>query len=306
MPKPEWLLSSLVFSACMAHAADWKLVWSDDFDAAGLPDPAKWGYEVGQVRNGEAQYYTKARKENARLEDGMLVIESRKESFSGAGYTSASLHTNGLKSWTYGRIEVRAKLPKGRGIWPAIWTLGVSGGWPAGGEIDIMEYVGFDPDRIHFNIHTSAVHKGTSAVVSAPYSDFHVYAVEWFKDRLDFYVDSVKYFTYMNPGNGSSSWPYDRPQYLLLNTAIGGGWGGQQGIDDGIFPQKFLIDYVRVFAESPEPASLAYIWRSKSLSFKDGAAPLDLNGRTLPSISRSSTAKGIPITPHRALEAGSR
>lgn len=260
-------LGTLLSGFAPAQAADWKLDWAEEFDAPGLPNPAKWKYETGMIRNQEAQYYTSARQENARVENGTLVIESRKERFSNANYTSASIHTNGLASWTFGRIEVRAKLPTGRGMWPAIWTMGTdhsNGGWPNNGEIDIMENVGFDPDRIFANVHTGAYNhvkqtaKGGSMVVRNPGAEFHVYAVEWFKDRIDFYVDTTKYYTFRNEGTGWAAWPYTKPQYLILNAAIGGGWGGQQGIDDAIFPQKYFVDYVRVYSEAggSNPAAL--------------------------------------------------
>jgi len=234
----------------------WSPVWSDEFEYQGLPDTAKWSYEVGYVRNRELQYYTRRRLENARVENGSLVIEARKESFQGCGYTSASLITQGNASWRYGRIEVRAKLPTGRGTWPAIWMLGVNRfevGWPSCGEIDIMENVGFDPDKIHANIHTRAynhmdkTNKGATISVTAPYEAFHVFALEWFPDRMDFYVDTTRYFTFRNEGTGWKAWPYDQAQYLILNLAVGGSWGGQQGVDDGIFPQKYYIDFVRVY-----------------------------------------------------------
>jgi beta-glucanase (GH16 family) len=257
-------------------ADDWKLVWSDEFDKPGPPDPAKWAYEEGYVRNNERQYYTRGRSENARVEDGMLVIEARKENYAipaaapgtkaakrtkgatQAQYTSASLITKDKASWTYGRIEVRAKLPTGRGTWPAIWMLGTNidrVGWPACGEIDIMENVGFDPDTIHANIHTKAynhaigTNKGSRTKVAKPYDDFHVYAIEWRPERMDFFVDKTKYFTFVNEGKGNDAWPYDKPQYLILNIALGGAWGGQKGIDDSIFPQKMLVDYVRVYQQ---------------------------------------------------------
>ncbi len=244
------------------HAADWKLVWSDDFDKPGLPDAAKWAYETGFIRNEEQQFYTKARPENARVENGLLVIEARKETYQptptarAARYTSASLTTRGKASWTYGRIEVRAKLPSGRGTWPAIWTLGQDFsevGWPACGEFDIMEFVGYMPGVIHANIHTTkynhAINTGKGATLAVPdvSQAFHAYAIEWDEKRIDFFVGSKKYFTFANEGKGSDSWPYDKPQYLLLNFAIGGDWGGQKGIDDGIFPQRYEIDYVRVY-----------------------------------------------------------
>jgi len=265
------LSSLLLWLATPGLAGEWQLVWSDEFDKPGLPDPAKWDYETGFIRNNEAQYYTRARPENARVENGMLVIEARKEVFKnpdfdpGAGswrrsreaaqYTSASLTTRGKANWTYGRIEVRAKLPSGRGTWPAIWTLGTNrqAGWPGCGEIDIMEFVGYDPGVVHANIHTGKYNhikkngKGSQLTVPDASSAFHVYALEWDTNHLDFFVDDKKYFTYANEGTGADAWPYDRAQYLILNLAIGGAWGGQQGIDDAIFPQRYYIDYVRVY-----------------------------------------------------------
>lgn len=253
----------------------WKLAWSDEFNTPGLPDASKWDYEEGYCRNRESQYYTRGRLENARVEDGMLVIESRKERIKNpkfdpgaknksdwnktreyTEYTSASLTTRGKVEWTYGRIEVRAKLPTGRGMWPAIWMLGTNirqVGWPACGEIDIMEYVGFDPNLIHANFHTKKYNhvlgtgKGGTIKIARPWEESHIYAIEWNPDRIDCFVDDAKYFTYKNEGTGADVWPFDKDQYLILNSAVGGAWGGQKGIDDSIFPQKFLIDYVRVY-----------------------------------------------------------
>jgi len=234
----------------------WDLVWSDEFNYRGLPDPDRWRYEVGYIRNDERQYYTEGRKENARVADGNLIITSRKESYEDMDYTSASLHTKETGAWTYGRFEVRAKLPSGRGMWPAIWMLGVNideVGWPECGEIDIMENVGFSADFVHGNVHTKAynhvmgTNKGTYIYFKDPDADFHVYAVEWFEDHIDFFVDDELYFSFENEGKGTDTWPFDKPHYLIINAAIGGGWGGQQGVDDDIFPQEYLIDYVRVY-----------------------------------------------------------
>lgn len=242
------------FALTAAWAGDWKLVWSDDFDKPGLPDPAKWGYEKGFVRNQEKQFYTDRRLENARVEGGMLIIEARKEAFKNADYTSASLTTEGKASWTYGRMEMRAKLPTGRGIWPAFWTLGINMrevGWPRCGEIDIMELVGFNPQVVEAHCHlpkaSGAGGGGDKIHVDNPWEDFHVYAVEWFPDHLDFFLDDAKYYTFRKDAANETIWPFDKPQYIILNTAIGGEWGGQKGIDETIFPQKYIIDYVRVY-----------------------------------------------------------
>jgi len=235
---------------------DWELIWADEFNYEGPADKTKWGYETGFVRNREKQYYTRARPENARVENGTLIIESRKEKYEKGEYTSASLHTWHKAEWLYGRIEVRAKLPTGKGMWPAIWMLGVNRdkvGWPTCGEIDIMENVGFDPNTIHANIHTGKYNhtkgtgKGSRIKAEKPYDRYHVYAIEWHKDRMDFFLDEKKYFTFKNEGTGNDVWPYDKPHYLILNAAVGGSWGGKKGIDNAIFPQKYHIDYVRVF-----------------------------------------------------------
>jgi beta-glucanase (GH16 family) len=141
-------------------------------------------------------------------------------------------------------------------MWPAIWMLGTNiseVGWPECGEIDIMENVGFDPDRIHANVHTGAFNhvdgtsKGSSIVVENPYSAFHVYAIEWSDDRIDFFVDDEKYFSFANTGGGVAEWPFDQPHYLILNLAVGGAWGGREGIDDSILPQRYYVDYVRAY-----------------------------------------------------------
>ncbi|MBN1844825.1 MAG: glycoside hydrolase family 16 protein [Sedimentisphaerales bacterium] len=259
-------------SSSVAIAEESKLVWSDEFETAGLPDETKWSYEEGFIRNRELQYYTKARRENARIENGLLIIEARREKYPNsnyrpdarqpnrsrpqADYTSASLTTRGKAHWHRGRIEVRAKLPTGKGTWPAIWLLGENirqVGWPACGEIDIMENVGFDPNRVHANIHTKQynhvrrTNKGASNLVDEPYARFHVYAIEWSAERIDFFVDDTNYFSFAKEGPDEAVWPYDQDHYLILNTAIGGTWGGQKGVDDSIFPQKFYIDYVRVY-----------------------------------------------------------
>jgi len=237
--------------------SNWELVWEDNFDVDGLPDQRTWNFEEGYIRNKEAQYYTKERRENARVENGNLVIEARNDNWNGHKITSASVNTYRNKSMLYGRIEVKAKLPTGAGTWPAIWMLGNAHNegirWPACGEIDIMENVGYEPDVIHANIHTKAynhvkgTNKGDRITIENPFLDFHVYAINWYEDRIDFFVDENLYFTFQNEKTGNDVWPFDKPHYLLINLAIGGGWGGQKGVDDKIFPQKYYIDYVKVY-----------------------------------------------------------
>jgi beta-glucanase (GH16 family) len=254
--RPTSLLVIICLSCSVNKPEDSKLLWAEEFSYDGLPDSAKWGYEVGMLRNNEAQYYTRSNPKNARVSEGVLVIEAVREKFDTANYTSASLITKNKKHFLYGRIEVRAKLPLGRGTWPAAWLLGESidqVGWPACGEIDIMEHVGFDSVRIHANVHTEAynhvkkTNKGNSVEVEAPWEDFHTYAIEWRKDKIDFFMDQNLYFTFRKEKDSNDVWPFDKPHYLILNLAIGGGWGGQKGIDAAKFPHRYIIDYVRVY-----------------------------------------------------------
>jgi beta-glucanase (GH16 family)/ribosomal protein S19 len=246
----------------------WQLVWSDEFDYQGYPDSNKWGYDIGAGGwgNQELQYYTN-RLENARVENGRLIIEARKENYGGAQYTSARLKTRYKGDWLYGRIEVRAKLPGGTGTWPAIWMLptdNVYGGWPNSGEIDIMECVGYDPWRVYFTIHTAAYNhmlgtqKGSSTILNDPQNNFYTYALEWYPDRLDFYVDNVKYFTFYKEKDDYTVWPFDQRFYLILNIAVGGTWGGAQGVDPNVFPQRMEVEYVRVYqlVDNPNIVSL--------------------------------------------------
>lgn len=242
----------------------YELVWSDEFDYEGLPDNTKWDYDIGAGGwgNQELQYYTK--DSNAWVKDGVLTIEARKESYEGAEYTSARLVTRGKGDWLYGKIEVRAKLPKGVGTWPAIWMLPTDwsyGAWPASGEIDIMEHVGYDQNVVHGSVHTMSYYHSigtqkTSSVKKEGVSEeFHVYTLEWLPDKLMISVDGEVYFTFdptqykFNPTY--QEWPFDKRMHLLLNFAVGGGWGGSRGVDETIYPQQMLVDYVRVY-QSPE------------------------------------------------------
>lgn len=243
--------------------AKWELVWSDEFNYSGLPDPKKWGYDVGGHGwgNKELQYYTERRKENARVENGHLIIEARRDEWEGHEYTSARLVSKGKGDWTYGRFEVSAKLPSGRGTWPAIWMLPSHkeyGGWPDGGEIDIMEHVGFDPDVVHASVHTKSYHHsiGTqrTAKLNVPTArtGFNVYAVEWTPEEIRGFINKQHFFTFKNerltnPSADYKRWPFDKPFHLLLNMAVGGTWGGAQGVDQTIWPQRMEVDYVRVY-----------------------------------------------------------
>lgn len=242
----------------------YELVWSDEFDYEGLPDDTKWGYDVGGSGwgNQELQYYTSDK--NAEVKDGYLVIEARKEEYEGMDYTSARLVSRGKGDWVYGKIEVRAKLPKGLGTWPAIWMLPTNweyGGWPAAGEIDIMEHVGYDQDVVHGSIHTQSYYhsintqKTNSVRIDGVSDDFHIYGLEWLPDKIIVSVDGDEIFRF-EPTKYKSNptykeWPFDKEMHLLLNVAVGGGWGGLKGVDENIWPQEMLVDYVRVY-QSPE------------------------------------------------------
>ncbi len=235
-----------------------KLVWSDEFNYTGLPDAQKWGYDVGGNGwgNNELQYYTLADTNNAVVRKGILTITARKEPKENRQYTSARLVTRGKAEWTYGRIEIRAKLPKGRGTWPAIWMLGSNikeAGWPKCGEIDIMEHVGYDPDTLVGTIHTQSYNhvKGTQKskkiFIKNPYTEFHVYAVDWTPEKMDFLLDGVTYLSIPNEHKTVNEWPFDKPEYLLLNVAVGGNWGGTKGVDESVFPTAMEVDYVRIY-----------------------------------------------------------
>jgi beta-glucanase (GH16 family) len=237
-------------------------VWADEFDYNGLPDPNRWGYDVGGNGwgNNELQYYTENRLENARVENGKLIIEARKEPWGNNEYTSARLVTRNKGDWKYGRIEAMARLPHGRGTWPAIWMLPtnwVYGSWPKSGEIDIMEYVGYDPGVVHGSIHTEAYNhvmgtqKTDTTLVPDAETNYHLYAIEWDADKIDFYVDNRIYFTFLNEHKDYKTWPFDQAFHLLLNIAVGGNWGGAQGIDPNIWPQKMWVEYVRVYQYIP-------------------------------------------------------
>lgn len=234
--------------------------WQDEFNYTGKPDAAKWSYDLGDHGwgNNELENYT-GKIENAKVENGNLVITAAKEPSGKQQYSSARLVSKGKADFTYGKFEIRAKLPKGRGTWPAIWMLASGNsygnkGWPDNGEIDIMEHVGFDQDRLHGNIHTKAfnhaikTNKGNNVVVKGLSEDFHVYTCEWTPEAVKILVDGNAYFTFKKEANYQwPEWPFDKPFHLILNVAVGGNWGGQKGVDDSIFPQKMEVDYVRVY-----------------------------------------------------------
>ena len=230
--------------------------WEDNFNAGTTPDATKWTAQVGANGwgNNELQSYTAAG--NATIENGSLVITAKKENNSGRNYTSARLISKGKGDFKFGRFEVRAKLPSGRGTWPAIWLLNsdnVYGPWPTSGEIDIMEHVGYDQDNVHCTIHTASFNgqlntqNSASTVVAGASNDCHVDRVDWTPYSITGYVDDVKYFTYINPNSGVATWPFDQDFFMILNIAVGGNWGGAQGVDDTVFPASMIIDYVKVY-----------------------------------------------------------
>ncbi len=235
----------------------YQLVWEDNFEHEGFPNPSYWSFESGYVRNNELQFYTVNELKNCRIEKNQLILEARKEKIEKFEYTSASIHTKGKKEFLYGKIVVRAKLSTGRGIWPAIWTLGTNIDevqWPLCGEIDIMENVGFDPLKVHGNIHTKAfnhnleTNRGDFTESDTLHTNFHDFAIEWTEDNIDFLFDDNCYFTFKKePHFTENEWPFDKPQYLLINLAVGGFWGGKKGIDNSIFPQQFVIDSIRYY-----------------------------------------------------------
>lgn len=259
-----WILPAFICCSNEEKNTDpkWKLVWSDDFGYSGLPDSTKWNYDVGGHGwgNNELQFYTKQRLENARVEKGFLIIEARKELWEEKNYTSARLITKGKGDWQYGKIEVRARLPKGVGTWPAIWMLGSTTPlrWPDDGEIDIMEHVGFNQGYIHGSVHCKKYYHsiGTQRTDTIRVEDcsekFHLYAVEWNKDSVNVSMDTKTFFSFANEHSGYDAWPFDNKMHLLLNIAVGGNWGGQKGVDENIWPQRMEIDYVRVY-QTPNP-----------------------------------------------------
>lgn len=251
------LLSCCSLAACTAskHAGR-KLVWSDEFNYTGLPDSTKWSYEQGFIRNKEPQYYTSHRPENARVENGHLRIEAKKEDYKGAKYTSASIITKDKADFQYGRVEVRAKLPAGKGSWPAIWMLGSNHGavrWPECGEIDIMEFLGKEPTTVYGTMHWEGddgkhKQKGGTQKNVAPADGFHVYAIEWSDAKIDCYYDDNLYFSFdYSQESEKVKKIFQQRYYLLLNLALGreGGWPGP--VDDNDLPFVYEVDYVRVY-----------------------------------------------------------
>ncbi len=237
---------------------DWRLVWHDEFDGSAI-DATKWTLEIGGHGWGNAEkvFYTN-RPENARIEDGQLVIEAHNEKFINRTYTSTRLKTQGLGAWQYGRIEARIRIPRGQGLWPAFWMLGDNiqeTGWPDCGEIDIMENIGKEPGRVHGTVH--GPNYSGSQGVGGPYvldagafaDDFHVFAIEWEEDAIRWYVDDTLYKT-VTPKDVPGRWVYDHPFFIILNVAVGGYWPGDPD-ETTTFPQTMRVDHVRVYEKKP-------------------------------------------------------
>jgi beta-glucanase (GH16 family) len=254
--------------AASAATPAWELVWGDEFGQpdGSAPASTNWVYDLGGGGwgNNELETYTN-RRENSRIEGGTLVIEARKETFTGSDnvtrdYTSARLKTLGKQAWTHGRIEARMKLPYGQGIWPAFWMMGTdlkTVGWPKCGEIDIMENIGREPSTVHGTVHGPGYSGGNGIGGGKTLSggqkladDFHVYAIEWETNRIRWFYDNQLYFT-VTPANlpADTKWVFDHPHFILLNLAVGGNWPGKPDATT-VFPQKLLVDYVRVYAAS--------------------------------------------------------
>jgi beta-glucanase (GH16 family) len=232
----------------------WTLVWHDEFEGNAV-DSLKWSYEVNGDGGGnnELQYYT-ARPQNSLVTNGVLVIQAQQESYLGKSYTSARMRTLGKGDWKYGRFDVRAMLPAGKGLWPAIWMLPtdwVYGGWPVSGEIDIMELLGDNTRKVYGTIHYgSSVQNhqstGSSYVLTAPAdfdTQFHLFTLEWDSTGMRWFVDGAKYFT------ATHGAPFDQRFHLLLNVAVGGNWPGNPDATTS-FPQAMQVDYVRVYRKS--------------------------------------------------------
>ncbi|CAM4306980.1 glycoside hydrolase family 16 protein [Gillisia limnaea] len=238
----------------MLFSQKYELKWSEEFNGSQL-NTEVWNFEKGFAKNNEAQFYT-GRTKNARIEDGNLILEAYKEDYGNADYTSARINTLNKKHFRYGRIEVRAKLPEGQGTWPAIWMLGINhhiDGFPACGEIDIMEYVGKAPGEVHGTIHypetdNIKMNSASQNFLLPPSKDgFHTYSIEWDGAQIDFFVDDIKYHHF--EVDDANRWGrkniFRKPFYLVLNLALGGKWAGE--IDDTIFPARFYVDYVRFY-----------------------------------------------------------
>jgi len=246
--KKILIIALISVNCCFAQKQKRKLVWQEEFKSDKL-DESVWNFELGAGGwgNNERQFYT---KDNHKLEGGNLIITAKKE---GEKYTSTRITTKTKKEFKYGRIEARAKLPTGQGIWPAFWMLGSNiseVGWPKSGEIDILEYVGKEPHTVYNTLHTQDSHGNSvnskKTIFETIEQGFHVYAIDWTKEKIDFSVDDKVIYTFNPAEKNENTWPFDQPFFVIVNMAIGGNFGGPE-VDDRIFPQEFVVDYVRVY-----------------------------------------------------------
>ncbi len=253
MPDSKLFFFSLSLLLISCQDENIELVWEENFDGNSLNEKV-WNFELGDGcpdlcgwGNNESQIYTKV---NHKVENGYLVITAKKED---SVYTSTRITTKNKQEFQYGRIEVRAKLPLGKGLWPAFWMLGSNiseVGWPLCGEIDIVEYVGREPNTIFTSLHTQDSHGNTintaKRIIEGIEEGFHTYEIDWNKDKIEFYIDREMFYTF-NPGIKTINiWPFDQPYFFIINLAIGGNFGGKE-IDDSIFPREFIIDYIKVY-----------------------------------------------------------
>ncbi|WP_299199332.1 glycoside hydrolase family 16 protein [uncultured Amphritea sp.] len=268
MISPGFIFCILLFFSS-AVSAQSSLVWSDEFNYQGLPDSTKWVYESGYVRNNELQYYKSASLDNSFVKGGVLTIRALShvdnqnwwgKLFGSNNFfpvTSASLTTKGIASWQYGRVVMRAKLPLGKGVWPAFWTLGdniTSVRWPKSGEIDIMEYVGSSPRQIHGGVHFFDYKKNTKSKLTPVKGEnlftdtpgeFHIYEIEWDDKEIRFIFDGQQWKTFDIDIAGDLNNPFHKAHFLIVNLAIGGSWAGQP--EDDLYPADYVIDYIRVY-----------------------------------------------------------
>jgi beta-glucanase (GH16 family) len=273
--KSRPVMSGFSVRSRQPEARQWRQVWSDEFDYEGLPDPARWHVDQWPARkvNDEDQAYT-ARADNVRVASGSLILQAHKEDYQGAAFTSGRVHGRGLGDVLYGRIDIRAKLPRGQGLWSALWMLPSDpyhyattcddgkewqgnpdcDAWPNSGEIDIMEHVGYDMKRVHSTVHTQRFFssgpdlRNASIEVADVAGGFHVYSLEWAPEVIRVFVDGVEFYRYDRNDADWRDWPFDQPFHLIMNLAVGGFWGRAGGpIDSTAFPAKMEIDYVRVF-----------------------------------------------------------
>tara|TARA_B100000674_G_scaffold126417_1_gene97205 strand:- start:141 stop:1403 length:1263 start_codon:yes stop_codon:yes gene_type:complete len=247
---------------CGSSSSVYNLVWSDEFEENEI-DEEKWNFEIGTGDggwgNGEHQYYT-SRNENAFIENGKLIIQAINENYQGSYYTSAKMTTKNKGDWLYGKIKARIKVPNAGGTWPAFWMLptnSVYGGWPNSGEMDIMEHYGCDPGHVHSTVHNNTYNwsggippTGYSIYTNAT-SEFHEYEMEWTEDELNFFIDGSHIGSYYNQGIGWQQWPYDQEFFIILNLAVGSQFMSCN-TEDSLFPQRYEVDYIRVYQLSEE------------------------------------------------------